>query len=89
MPEIGQQPVRNIYRAVRNTAQSERAVYEPAQSKITLVGRPSLLIFPSDRAPDGGASSPLPLDRFGLPGQAGRVGKAESAGSAVASATTR
>ncbi len=34
-----------------NTAESERAVYEPAFGKITLVGRPSLLIFPSGETP--------------------------------------
>ena len=38
----------------KNTALSERAVYEPAQGKITLVGRPSLLIYP-----DQPRSSPL------------------------------
>ncbi len=31
----------------KNTARSERAVYEPAVGKITLVGKPSLLIYPS------------------------------------------
>jgi LPS export ABC transporter protein LptC len=31
----------------QNTALSERAVYEPAIGKITLVGRPSLLVYPS------------------------------------------
>jgi len=30
----------------QNTALSERAVYEPAVGKITLVGRPSLLLYP-------------------------------------------
>ncbi len=30
----------------QNTATSDRAVYEPAQGKITLVGQPSLLVFP-------------------------------------------
>ncbi len=33
---------------LQNTAQSERAVYEPAIGKITLVGKPSLLIYPAD-----------------------------------------
>ena len=32
----------------QNTALSERAVYEPAIGKITLVGRPSLLVYPSE-----------------------------------------
>ena len=32
----------------QNTALSERAVYEPASGKITLVGRPSLLVYPSE-----------------------------------------
>jgi len=32
-----------------NTALSERAVYEPAVGKITLVGKPSLLVYPSDK----------------------------------------
>ncbi len=36
----------------QHTAQSERAVYEPGVGRITLVGRPSLLIVPS-----GGADS--------------------------------
>ena len=31
-----------------NTAMGERAVYEPAVGKITLVGKPSLLIYPED-----------------------------------------
>ena len=31
----------------QNTAMSERAVYEPAIGKITLVGKPSLLVYPS------------------------------------------
>ncbi len=44
----------------QNTALSERAIYEPALSKITLVGRPSLLLYPSH-----GASGPLVLQ--GLP----------------------
>ncbi len=32
----------------QNTALSERAVYEPAKGKITLVGRPSLLLYPTE-----------------------------------------
>lgn len=32
----------------QNTAYSDRAVYEPAIGKITLVGRPSLLVYPSE-----------------------------------------
>ena len=32
----------------QNTALSERAVYEPAAGKITLVGKPSLLLYPSE-----------------------------------------
>lgn len=35
----------------QNTALSERAVYEPANGKITLVGRPSLLVYPDAQAP--------------------------------------
>jgi lipopolysaccharide export system protein LptA len=31
----------------QNTALSERAIYEPAIGKITLVGKPSLLVYPS------------------------------------------
>jgi hypothetical protein len=31
----------------QNTARSERAMYEPAKSTMTLVGKPSLLIYPS------------------------------------------
>jgi LPS export ABC transporter protein LptC len=42
----------------QNTALSERAVYEPAIGKITLVGRPSLLVYPSE---EGGADAPLSL----------------------------
>ena len=34
----------------QNTAMSERAVYEPAIGKITMVGRPSLLVFPQGPA---------------------------------------
>lgn len=33
----------------QNTALSERAVYEPAIGKITLVGRPSLLLYPDQK----------------------------------------
>jgi len=32
----------------QNTAHSERAIYEPAIGKITLVGRPSLLVYPNE-----------------------------------------
>ncbi len=35
----------------QNTALSERAIYEPAIGKITLVGQPSLLVYPDS---DGG-----------------------------------
>ena len=31
----------------QNTAVSERAVYEPAIGKMTLLGRPSLIVYPS------------------------------------------
>ena len=40
----------------RNTALSERAVYEPAIGKITMVGKPSLLLYPSS---DGRQGAPL------------------------------
>jgi KDO2-lipid IV(A) lauroyltransferase len=33
----------------QNTARSTRAVYEPLKGKITLVGRPSLLVFPEEK----------------------------------------
>ena len=33
----------------KNTALSERAIYEPAIGKITLVGKPSLLVYPSEK----------------------------------------
>ncbi len=36
-----------------NTASSERAVYEPTIGKITLVGKPSLLLFPSSKEGEG------------------------------------
>jgi KDO2-lipid IV(A) lauroyltransferase len=36
----------------QNTARSERAVYEPALGKMTLVGKPSLLVYPSDSDED-------------------------------------
>ena len=39
----------------QNTALSEKAVYEPAIGKITLVGKPSLLIYPEQ----GGSNSQL------------------------------
>ena len=51
-----------------NTAYSDRAVYEPAIGKITLVGRPSLLIYPSER--EAGmefAISGLPSDTAASP----------------------
>ena len=36
----------------QNTALSQRAIYEPAAGKITLVGRPSLLVYPSSPGSD-------------------------------------
>lgn len=42
----------------QNTATSERAVYEPGIGKITLVGRPSLLLFPSDETPGAALAAP-------------------------------
>jgi len=45
-----------------NTAASERAVYEPTMGKITLVGKPSLLIYPSQ----DGAGTATPLQIGGL-----------------------
>ncbi len=42
----------------QNTALSEKAVYEPALGKMTLVGKPSLLIYPSE---EQGSSSQLSL----------------------------
>ena len=44
----------------QNTALSERAVYEPAIGKITLVGKPSLLVYPS------AGSGDAPLSFSGL-----------------------
>jgi len=41
----------------QNTATSERAIYEPAIGKITMVGKPSLLVFPSSGEPHGAALS--------------------------------
>jgi len=35
----------------QNTALSQRAIYEPAIGKITLAGRPSLLVYPSESDP--------------------------------------
>ncbi|MDP3703919.1 MAG: LptA/OstA family protein, partial [Candidatus Omnitrophota bacterium] len=32
----------------QNTAHSDRAIYEPNIGKITLVGKPSLLVYPSE-----------------------------------------
>jgi hypothetical protein len=49
----------------QHTAASERAVYEPTMGKITLVGRPSLLIYPSG---DSGEVPPL-LGNWGSPPQ--------------------
>ncbi len=39
----------------QNTALSEKAIYEPSIGKITLVGRPSLLVYPEH----GGSSTQL------------------------------
>ena len=47
----------------RQTAHSDRAFYEPSISKMTLVGRPSLLIYP-----DGEPQAPTPGPRAVLPG---------------------
>jgi len=52
-----------LIRQQQNTAHSERAVYEPAIGKITLVGKPTLLVYPSERGrqparvPFGGLAS--------------------------------
>lgn len=46
----------------QSTALSERAIYEPVVGKITLVGKPSLLIYPDDESP---TTAPL-----GFPGLA-------------------
>ncbi len=48
-----------------NTATSERAVYEPLRGRITLVGRPSLLLYPDGKADatvsfGGLAATPVP-----------------------------
>ena len=57
----------------QNTALSNRAVYEPAIGKITLVGKPSLLVYPSGEgqgAPlvfSGLAASPAPKTTVGEP----------------------
>ena len=58
----------------QNTALSERAVYEPAKGKITLVGKPSLLVYPSSQ--DG----KTPQLSFGLPAPARFVSQSEAAG---------
>ena len=50
----------------QNTALSERAVYEPAIGKITLVGRPSLVVYPSQQ------SQPAQLSFGGLVPQQGQ-----------------
>ena len=39
-----------LIRQHQNTARSERAIYEPSIGKITLVGRPSLLVYPSEKS---------------------------------------
>ena len=39
-----------------HTAHGERAVYEPARSKITLLGAPSLLVSPHEQSPGVGGS---------------------------------
>lgn len=50
----------------QHTARSERAVYEPTRGTITLVGKPSLLIYPEEAHPAGmptvlsGGLTPLP-----------------------------
>jgi lipopolysaccharide export system protein LptA len=57
----------------RNTATSERAVYEPAIAKITLLGQPSLLLFPDDSGPEAapsfGGLAAMSVPR-GAPGEA-------------------
>ena len=52
----------------QNTAYSERAVYEPAIGKITLVGQPSLIIYPSEEEPNpsaDGTTAALPTHEPG------------------------
>jgi LPS export ABC transporter protein LptC len=52
----------------QNTALSERAVYEPAVGKITLVGKPSLLVYPSENGPAPQLSfAPPSAERSGKP----------------------
>ena len=42
-----------------NTATSERAVYEPAFGKVTLVGSPSLVLYPDDKQQAPGVAASL------------------------------
>jgi len=42
-----------------NTATSERAVYEPAFGKVTLVGSPSLVLYPDDKPQAPGVATSL------------------------------
>ncbi|MBI4323130.1 MAG: LPS export ABC transporter periplasmic protein LptC [Candidatus Omnitrophica bacterium] len=42
-----------------NTATSERAVYEPAFGKVTLVGSPSLVLYPDDKQQAPGVATSL------------------------------
>ncbi|MBI3321000.1 MAG: LPS export ABC transporter periplasmic protein LptC [Candidatus Omnitrophica bacterium] len=51
----------------QNTAESERAIYEPAVGKITLVGKPSLLIYPSQESQDMRLPLSLPAAPSGAP----------------------
>ena len=48
----------------QNTALSERAIYQPAIGKVTLVGKPSLLVYPSP------SNEPVQLSFGGLAGDA-------------------
>lgn len=77
----------------QNTALSERAVYEPAIGKITLLGKPSLLVYPSDGNQSAQLSFGLPAAperrmtgaaQAGLPAAAQAGGLAESAPAAPA-----
>ncbi|MBI3083990.1 MAG: LPS export ABC transporter periplasmic protein LptC, partial [Candidatus Omnitrophica bacterium] len=58
----------------QNTALSERAVYEPALGKVTLLGKPSLLVYPSS----SGGSKGTQLSFGGLIAAPGEATKASA-----------
>lgn len=54
-----------------NTATGERAIYEPAKNKVTLLGSPSLVVYPEEKTSNQPVLSALPAPQSETSRQAG------------------